>query len=573
MNGGKNIFQFADIKNKCIGHGAIWSVMSLIYVVVFSYLQWETSDDFLMSLILGGVYGEKSPYTLVMSYPFGFLVTKLQDMFPYFNWLTIIEILCVMISFGIFISMIYEEKDKIRCAVLTGGFVLLEISFLQKINYTRSACLIIFAGGILLCRAFCENRKKKWAILGIFFVIFGCLIRSACIYLSIPFVCVFFFKDFLQCKKDLHPVKKFLEKNIALISIFIALFAIQVLLGKYNTYIYQNNQGLASYVEFNRERSKVADYLPDTYDEKRDEFEKIGFSQNDFYMMKSSICYDDVFNQDLYEKLNSSLPRREKSIVQRVGEIDWIKKLGYYSQGRRNNKMNLFFAFVVCFLVSLVFANRKSIYYILLYFGATCVLAVYFVISGRFPPWIQDSLYMIGIFCIVNESREDVTSNYQVKKCMVLVWSVFIVALGQYIQEVNIKQSSYVDKNVYQYMDYMQENKENVYLIDNFLNCPFPIIDAYGTIKCMEEGSWSNIIRVGNWYIKHPVLEQQLQGCYIQSPIYSLLSENTFLLTNINSENIMVYKRFFQEHYNQDVKVVRIERWGDYALYSFEKSN
>lgn len=570
----RDFFQSLNLKNKYIWYGGMWSCVALLYVLLFSYPQWETTDDFLISSILSGIYGTKSPYTLVMSYPFGLCIAKLQDIFPYFNWLTIIEILCVVLSFWVFLSIIYKEKDRCRCAIATGAFVLLEISFLQKIHYTRSACLIIFAGGILLCKAFSEKGKKKWAILGSLFVLLGLLIRSACLYLSMPFACVYFLKDFLQERHLEHPIKFFLKKNLPLITIFIVLFITQNLLGKYNAYVYQKDASLASYVEFNRVRSKVADYLPDKYDEKRDEFEKIAFSVNDFFMLKNSIYYDEIFSQELFEKIDSSSPNEKKTIVQQVKQTNWIKKLGCYSQGRRNGRMNLFFAFMIAFVVSVTLAQKKSVLYIVAYFGVASALAVYFVLSGRFPPWIQDSLYMIGIFCMTNESRNNLIWKCKVKtrqNYMIMICSILVVALGQYNQEVAIRPNSYIDLNVYRYMDYMRENEDNIYLIDNFANCPFPIIDAYGTIKCMEPESWSNIIRVGSWYINHPVLKQQLQKCNIQSPIYSLLKENTFLLANVDSPNIKVYQQFFREHYGKEVKAVVVEKWGDYAMYSFEQ--
>ena len=126
-----------------------------------------------------------------------------------------------------------------------------------------------------------------------------------------------------------------------------------------------------------------------------------------------------------------------------------------------------------------------------------------------------------------------------------------------------------IDTNIYSYMEYMQTHKESVFLIDNFSMCPFPIMDAYGTIHGMNIDSWSNIIRVGNWYIGHPVLRKQLQDLGIVSPLYSLTQENVYLLTNVDSCNLSVYSQFFLEHYNLNTSYTLVERWGDYGLYSY----
>ena len=126
-----------------------------------------------------------------------------------------------------------------------------------------------------------------------------------------------------------------------------------------------------------------------------------------------------------------------------------------------------------------------------------------------------------------------------------------------------------IDTSVYSYMEYMQMHKESVFLIDNFSKCPFPIMDAYGTIHGMNIDSWSNIVRVGNWYIGHPVLRKQLQDLEIESPLYSLTQENVYLLTNVDSYNLSVYSQFFLEHYNLNTSYTLVERWGDYGLYSY----
>ena len=85
----------------------------------------------------------------------------------------------------------------------------------------------------------------------------------------------------------------------------------------------------------------------------------------------------------------------------------------------------------------------------------------------------------------------------------------------------------------------------------------------------MNIDSWSNIIRVGNWYIGHPVLRKQLQDLGIESPLYSLTQENVYLLTNVDSYNLFVYSQFFLEHYNLNTSYTLVERWGDYGLYSY----
>lgn len=47
----------------------LYSFAIFIMVCLVSSLAWESADDFLISMILSGSFGEYSPYVLVLGYP------------------------------------------------------------------------------------------------------------------------------------------------------------------------------------------------------------------------------------------------------------------------------------------------------------------------------------------------------------------------------------------------------------------------------------------------------------------------------------------------------------------------
>lgn len=555
--------------------GVCISAIAIILTCIFSYPSYETSDDFLIYSIFSGIYGESSPYTLVLSVPLGIVLTYMQTHFPSLNWLTVLEIFSIWISFSIFQMTIFNKKEKIGTAISSILLFILEISFTTRLHYTRTACLLAASGMVLIFMKFSEKKKTWGAIWGFILVVLGICVRKASVYLVLPFCVIYILKPYIKT----NPLKcicwKNIKQSLRLGAWLFVILVVQFFIGKVNTYMNACDSDMADYVDYNSKRASIVDYIPASYDEYKNEYMEKGISPNDFYMVKSNMVYDDEFGLSFYERLDIDQEAQMNSFWDRISSIKWENDICHYKQGRRVTKINIFPVFALVFLVSLFFVNRKNLYIVLANGIAVLGMSFYFVYTGRFPPWIQDSLFLLGIVGILYESEYALSFKCNMKnlQCLSLLITIF---LGFYIgqmylnDEKEMAETTNIDSNVYSYMEYMKIHKERVFLIDNFSYCPFPIMDAYGTIHGMDSDSWSNIMRVGNWYIRHPVLRKQLQNLKIESPLYSLTQENVYLLTNIDSHNLPVYSQFLLEHYNLNTNWTLVECWGDYGLYSYE---
>lgn len=556
--------------------GVCISAIAIILTCIFSYPSYETSDDFLIYSILSGIYGESSPYTLVLSFPLGIVLTYMQTHFPSLNWLTVLEIFSIWISFSIFQMTISNKKEKIGTAISSILLFILEISFTTKLNYTRTAFLFVAAGMVLLLVKFSEKKNLLVVILGLILVVFGISVRKASVYLVLPFCAIYILKPYIKKNPFKCVCWKNIKYSIRIVVFLCVVVCIQFFIGEVNENMNARDSDMTNYIEYNSKRARAMDYIPASYDEYQNEYMENGISPNDFYMVKSSMIYDAEFGVSFYERfLGIDQNAQLNSFWDKIKNIEWKNDICHYRQGRRSTKLNIFPVFVLVFLVSLFFANRNNLY-IILANGLTVIgLSFYFVYTGRFPPWIQDSLFLLGIVGILYESEYSLSFKHNIRNLQYLACLITII-LGCYMGQIYVNDEKkmaeimQIDTNVYSYMEYMQMHKESVFLIDNFSNCPFPIMDAYGTIHGMDSDSWSNIMRVGNWYIGHPVLRKQLQNLKIESPLYSLTQENVYLLTNIDSHNLSVYSQFLLEHYNLNTNWTLVECWGNYGLYSYE---
>lgn len=548
----------------------LYSFSAFLIVYIFAYPEWENSDDFMISGILAGLTGEGSPYTLVLSYPMSYILLFLQSLIPQLNWLTFLEIFGVWLSFTVLIWILLK-KDNPYAYIVTFIFpIIFELSFYTSITYSRSASLLAFSGLFLIYYCYFEKRNKRGVVLGIAMFVLASLIRFACIYLAVPYVGIFVL---LYWWRERKKFKIILKKDFRFWFVMLGMVCLILTLREYHNYQYARFQKESEYVEYNSARAKAYDYLPSDYETYRSEFEELDFSCNDYELLKQFMFYDEYYNVDLYEEIidinfqeNDSLTEKWNNFINRL----W-KNLVYYSQAKRTGEYNIFWLFIVVALIALIFIGKESVFSFVCAFLGTFAIAFYFIWTGRFPPWLQDSVYLMGAFSMLYGMDFNVRKSIGRfnKFQMVLATICLICGLGFSGKNFIAETHREIDLSLCQALNYMENDNDNVYLIDNFSNCPYPIMDAYGTLRGLEPGSWSNIIRVGSWFIKHPSLEQQLKDCGLESPISEMVLDDVYLFTNINSENIVRYQIFFEEHHHLNICPELIQQWGNYALYSF----
>lgn len=546
-------------------------------VYLFSYPTWEAADDFMISGILQGTSGESSPYTLVMGYLLSWLIYHLQILIPQLNWLTLFELFSVWVSFS-FLSWFFIRKRTIEGYVAFILFPLLfEILFYTSLNYTRSACILSFTGLMLIWFFSSEKYSIPGIVCGTILFLLGSLFRFACIYIAIPYVGILVVEHYWKNRKVFWK-----EKYKGCLPIFLLLGTLVICFSLYGFHKlkYREFAEKTDYIEFNMARARGYDYLPQNYEDYAAEFKDIGVSRNDYQMIKLSLIYDQYFSEGLYKKIaqinfseNESLNSKLKNVASRF----W-KNLVYYNQGKNSGKYNTFYLIFYFAVLSFVFLKKENIFTYLCTVGGTAFFIVYFIWTGRFPPWIQGSLYLIAGFMfiyLILESEIKIKDAFKERKRWIQCTSLFVGMACMLIcvtsdpqKKIKVLERKEIDLNLAEALEYMKHDSENIYLIDNFSGCPFPIMNVYGSLRGMERNSWNNIMRVGSWYLKHPVLESQLKDTGLKSPVHDLINENIYLLTNTGFPYLEIYRTFFAEHYGEYIYAKEKSQWGDYAIYS-----
>jgi len=207
----------------------------------------------------------------------------------------------------------------------------------------------------------------------------------------------------------------------------------------------------------------------------------------------------------------------------------------------------------------------------------TGILIWYFLSGSRFPAWVSGPIYLFAsfVFILYAGGVKDVSLQYekkaivrllkQIKENIFLICLLICMSINNQIFN-SIAEVNYYNPDLKDAIEYCEKTDE-VILLDNISNAPYPYIDTRGALYAYQEGQWDNIIRVGNWDVGHPEREKQKETLGIDSVIYSMAEGKSKLLSQEGSASFNRYTIFFKEHYGLDVYFELERSFGNYGIY------
>ena len=560
----------------------LYSSIILCIMLLLDGVKWEGTDDFSMSQLLMGTAGVATPYACFISYFLGMIIIFLQKIAPIINWFSALEMLSVWFSFAIMQWMLlkYSRKSNEWTAFVFGA--LCEPLFLLNLQYTRSAFLLSFAGVILIYDScfgklhindeHIQETPPFWInlikiLLGIIAFIFGSFFRFECMHGSVAYIMIFVFSFLLSGYKT-HDLRYCIRRAMVFMCILvIAYFGVYFFrylhIVEYNRWYDTNN-----FHQLNNARYSVVDYMPPRY---YVEFCSGDFciSENDFYMLKCYVCNDDLFSIEYYNKVRGCFDSTSENSSSENASYNF-KQLFKYRSGRYSGTRSTFALCTIVFVLAFLMCRKKDCILILLDAFGTIVFLLYFLSGNRLPPWVADPIYLLAIFVLfiiisTNELKElcekkSLLHNYIFLGVIVTV--CFFERTSVFYREIR---TSWKNEDLTKLIDYAEQS-EDVFLLDNISNCPYPYIDVYGALANYTEGQWQNIIRVGNWDVGHPSRNIQKESLGIDSVIYSLSEGKSYLITTSDMSTYHMYKMFFLEHYDLYVSFQTVMEFGDYSI-------
>lgn len=303
------------------------NIVFLVGIVLFVGVRFELSDDwFIARNIASGNYD-----MIFCDYFLQVITGLLQKIIYPYNAFIILQIVLGFLSLTI-VSYILFDTFKFKKGIWAVLFVecVFAVNAYSLITFTKTAGLLMVAGGLLMLWAYHEKKHIGYSVFGILLVLFGSFYRFKIFYSVLAVFCFFILACVLaKAKKGsffrsiFNAVKEILSlKTIALVLVMlIAVFSCKYI----SSSIFYSTDEMQYYREYNSARAKVVDWIIPYYELNVEAYEQLGISENDYNML-----LDWYFDDKGY----SDLETLQQVIKLADSEVDVVNRIksGIYSQ-------------------------------------------------------------------------------------------------------------------------------------------------------------------------------------------------------------------------------------------------
>jgi len=592
-----------NVKNKyfiCF----LLNLLFLLAALVFAETKYEVSDDFVMETILSGAYStEPNPHMLFVNILYGYLLKPLYYLFPIVNWYTLSLLFW---GFAACLGLAYLLCNTLdgKTAFLIDLFFLCvftnDIYILLQFTKTASFCctvgtLLVFHslfGDIKSSNTVFSNtiQSKSEFVSGFILCLVGSLIRMYTIYLVAPFILVLIayviFYNFKYHKNDKVWARYFITKILA----GIGLIGIIFLCYGFNRISYKSNSEYAYYQQYAKVRAAIVDGPDYGYAEYAADLEKIGISENDYYMLRHWNFSDPEYFT--LEKLNdiSNVMKRHKQ---------WRGWQSIYENIQQHN----YASYPVCIacivlLVICLFGNISNWIWYLATLIPACMLILYFFILERVLYRLEYGIFISAFLMLlyfgIPGFKNLITRQEKFKTLFIVSTCALVLHLPVYIPDSVYKlvqiedRKSYVD-NVFNasweydarkyrkvvnkadlsdgLIEEMKKHPEQVYLLD-FNTTIQSLYYDYSAFDTLGSNYYKNFCYLSGVTMNFPDVNHCLENMGITNPIKDLTKDNVYLVDNINSEAILNY---IKEHYYSDAQILWIKNVEGYDIWKISR--
>ncbi|MBQ2661116.1 MAG: hypothetical protein IJF80_00510 [Clostridia bacterium] len=537
----------------------------LILVPLIAGFHYELQDDwFFADNILDGNYD----YTFC-NYFIQALSGVLQKLIYPLNAFIVLQILLCFVSF-VTISYIFLKTFNLKKGLLFTLFFecIFAINAYSAVTFTKTAAILMTAGGLLMLFAYHSKKNISYSVLGILLVLLGSFYRFNIFY-SVLAVFGFFILALILAKTEkpffkslFGAIKKVLSiKNIALI---LALFILVFGMNTVSKEIIYSGEGMDYYKEFNSARAKAIDYPFLPYELAPDKYEKIGISENDLKMFRDWHFDDEGFTSiETLKEIQKIYDTEEINLVYLLytlrniafKEVDNILSL--------NPEGILVLAYVAAALAILLIYKKKSFLYVGFTTLGAALLYIYLYLGGRVNYRAVLSIWFAATVLLVYctqflEKREwqkkKSTSAFTASLAAVLSCVFLLVSLF-----VTIPKLSLENKEEYPEFDEFVLSSEDKFFALNF---PAKMLVKYTTvysdpITIAPYPVFEKCLFYGSAYYAHPSYNKMLAKAGIDNLYTDIIdNENVYF---VDTDSVDMFVTYLNEQYGDEDTVYGYE--------------
>ena len=571
------------LKDYISNHPVISSVVInsafLLITMNFCEVKYETSDDFIMSAIISGVYGGvHDPHLMFINVLWGYLLLPFYYLVPSINWYLVSLLFVSLMSFTA-MTYIVLKQNGVKTGLFFAFFIFVFLGTDSYImfQFTKTAATAVMAGSLLFINALRNVNKfnKKELICGGILAVVGTMIRFNASYVAGGFILLILVYGAIRFKREgISFSKKHILKVVTSGAVLIAIvFSLKAA----DSFIYSSNDDYKFYKEYNHVRGLILDRPSYDYSVLKDRYEEAGLSENDYFLLRTWNFGDsDFYTLDRMEDVVDILNENQSKLRLSPYYIkDALCDRGYTSYP-------IIWASILLLIVTLIFINICWLFPVASV-GLGTAYILLFAALGKMVYRVEYSVILCSIFAILYMWRKEdfifVDNDKHVRK----VFSVFAICLLVFVSPVflmakqgkklqNEEYTHFIQDKFYEswYYDYNRLRtatvNDNAYkalkdeIISNQDNYYFISFNTAVQVLYFGDNPFinnfdkypSNASFFSGVTVNFPLLIDNLSKNGIDNPMKSLADNNVYLIDNIYQEYIF---EFIKEHYYPDAKM------------------
>lgn len=538
-------------------------------------IKYEQVDDFIIYNLYSGLDGTYNIHGVYIHPLICFIISIFFKIIPIINWHSIFLLSMQFLCFTIIgYTILKKQKSGIAILLYTIFATVFYTSLLLLIQYTSVAALLILTSFIVFIDLIEKEEKTKISTLILMFILFalGIMIRMQSLLIIIPFFTIYFIFSIIKFK-FYKTIQK--DKVIKVVKYYLIYALITLIIYVSNLIIYNSNEVYKEYMEYNDIRATLHDIIYVDYEQNKEIFDEIGWTENDHYLFYTFNFGDE--NKYSKENLQKILDYK----IQKDGRFDFNTNLSEIKDSFVSElvETNTFIAivFITVFVVCLFNKNKTKENIII--FLTTIGVHLLFIIIGRsmlrvvIPEYIIGTAWMLYNLNLQNKNKV----NDSVKNCIIVAFIIICTctfAGNKY--EFGYDLDNY--KSYRKLIEYTNNHKENVYLYtvpslqDRYLTYPVYLMPP--------KGAFSNLRVLGGWDMFTQNYYDFKERYNLDGNFLDLLKENVYLVDGDVYWSGRVYEDYKQsiiqaikENYNIDVKCEEIESFKNLKIYKLTQKD
>jgi hypothetical protein len=512
----------------------LWAaaVNALLFAAFFALVRpaFETNDDTVMMMFSSGMLtGEPSEFLIYINIWVGKLLKALYAAYPAVSWYEILlygaHFLGMVALLSVFLRLQGNLFGLLLFVVL---FIIFELSFLTRIQYTATALVVGFIGVVLFIMSLSDrvSRKLPMIIAAFLLIILATLLRRSA------------FLGIAVMSAPILAVEFFYNRNIRVPVFALALLAAFAIISVHETYYYGKYCGRPHVLEF----EKSVDYLvngPLKVD--RESMKKVNWNRNDLTLFQNWFWVDrkTYFRDDVI-----ALGRKMKSYRNPADSL----KLIYYEIIVRE-KRYLLVGFL-CVILAFALMRRDRMIHMVVSIAALASVYVGLSFLSRAPHRglipLLFFVCLLGFYFVLEDPAKE-RMRERSFLCLVI-----LIGLSMVLQAYKVAKSSGVNEAGNRTFELvareLTSDRKDVFVI---VGDAFPY-ESYPLFRNPLAFRPLNVIPTG-WPIYTPVYERVLATRSIKDMMKDLLERNDLFVLRGSESFHASLKVFYKDHYGLNV--------------------